>query len=417
MTQGMALSYLLRYYDLTKDESSLPILEKVAFFLLQRQEDGGTISTTPEGYTWIEEYPNSKRSPQVLNGFVNGFIGLKEYTMFFPEDTLALRILDETYDGIVNSLEYFDSNTWSYYNRKKKKISNKYLRYQVYEMLHLYEIFGDEIFDKQMRIWAVMALGKNVKSKSKVYKFPKHEMSSPATTYANGEIKGMLKAECLVLSGDSLEAKTYSKKQLKKDLRFKVKSKKQKGYKSVFYKYECNDSLTADYITLDNDSAINNWKIMMYDKNTPKTKISYLYKDSLALALLLTENTRINHLIIELQVPKTETRATEKFSFYDSKKVKAPFFSHYKSDPLILSTDSTYNITSRAVQSKKSVIFYKYLSKDDDVNSGKWKAKNTLKETFTPEKNGQYQFMVVYDYDSPLSSLAEFKVNAIKIQE
>ena len=36
MTQGYAISYLLRYYELTKDEIVVPIIQKIAYTLIQK---------------------------------------------------------------------------------------------------------------------------------------------------------------------------------------------------------------------------------------------------------------------------------------------------------------------------------------------------------------------------------------------
>ncbi len=61
MTQGYAISFLLRYFDLTGDEESLPLIKKLLYFLKLPQSEGGTISITDKGFKWIEEYPNSKK--------------------------------------------------------------------------------------------------------------------------------------------------------------------------------------------------------------------------------------------------------------------------------------------------------------------------------------------------------------------
>jgi heparosan-N-sulfate-glucuronate 5-epimerase len=57
MTQGVALSFLARYYLLTRNEDALHKMKQVAYFMLRPQEKGGTLGRTPEGYLWIEEYP------------------------------------------------------------------------------------------------------------------------------------------------------------------------------------------------------------------------------------------------------------------------------------------------------------------------------------------------------------------------
>ena len=98
LTQGAAISFLLRYYQLTKNGYALELTEKIAYLMLQPETNFGTISQTTEGRTWIEEYPTSKKSVNVLNGFINGLVGLKEYCDFFPNDTMAERIHSEVYN-------------------------------------------------------------------------------------------------------------------------------------------------------------------------------------------------------------------------------------------------------------------------------------------------------------------------------
>lgn len=42
MTQGYATSFLLRYFDLTKDSTILPIIDKIIYLLISPVEEGGT---------------------------------------------------------------------------------------------------------------------------------------------------------------------------------------------------------------------------------------------------------------------------------------------------------------------------------------------------------------------------------------
>ena len=74
MAQGMAISFLLRYSDVTKINSIRGVIEQIAFVLTQPQELGGCLSRNPENLLWIEEYPNSTQSPQVLNGAIFDFL-------------------------------------------------------------------------------------------------------------------------------------------------------------------------------------------------------------------------------------------------------------------------------------------------------------------------------------------------------
>jgi len=157
MTQGTAISYLLRYYELSKDTSALRRIKMLARLLLKPEEKGGCIGKTREGWLWIEEYPNSAYSPQVLNGFVNGLIGLYEYKSFFPGDTMAARLHDSCYASMLRAFPKYDTHDWTSYNRKNFPLSPGYMRYQLQELQHLYGIYGDERLRRQMMIWAMQS--------------------------------------------------------------------------------------------------------------------------------------------------------------------------------------------------------------------------------------------------------------------
>lgn len=171
MTQGTAISYLLRYYDLTHDQTALDLVEKLMKFMLKSVEEGGTIRHESDSLSWIEEYPNSKRSKSVLNGFVNGLIGLKEYCDFFPEDTTAKQIHDKSYAMLFETLVDFDKPNWTSYSLGGKQVSKAYMRYQLSEFDHLYHIYKDERFRLQMMLWAYFAHQK-IDREIKFYKFP-----------------------------------------------------------------------------------------------------------------------------------------------------------------------------------------------------------------------------------------------------
>lgn len=171
MTQGTAVSYLLRYYKLTQDHTALDLAQKLIRFMLKTEADGGTIGRTKEGLLWIEEYPNCKQSKSVLNGFLNGLIGLKEYLGFFPEDENAKMIHDSCYSALFSTLSEYDTPTWTNYNRNGKTVTNGYMRYQLSEFDQLLNLYGDSRFRDEMMIWSKLAVNKLCKE-LKFYKNP-----------------------------------------------------------------------------------------------------------------------------------------------------------------------------------------------------------------------------------------------------
>ena len=412
MTQGYAISYLLRYHELTNDVEVIPIIEKVAYALIQNQEKGGAISKTKEGYTWIEEYPNSKKSPQVINGYINGLIGLKEYVDFFPGDTAAKRIFNETYHGLVNSLEYFDSPTWSYYNRAKKSLSNKYLRYQIYEMKHLYQIFNDEIFDNQMRIWSVLSHNKFIKSKPKHLKYPNHNISVPAKKIDNKRYGSLLNEKTLIIKPDSLIInKTYSSsRRFKKSLKNKTTKSLKKSPKYTFLSFLANKSIITDFVEIKHKGINKDVNIQVFNVNE-KIKISpidfsyYILLDKIYVSYAEID---LRNLVFRIEQVNPADTIHFQFNFHNSKLIKPPFFEFFKTKKMQLIKGKSYAVSLDSYNTNKLKILYKWAKNEAEFKKSKWKAKNYISDTFVPQENGFYQFMIVYDYQSPLSMVGEF---------
>ena len=55
-------------------------------------------------------------------------------------------------------------------------------------------------------------------------------------------------------------------------------------------------------------------------------------------------------------------------------------------------------------------IFFKGGASEAEFRKSKWKAKNYISESFVPDLDGLYQFMIVFDYQSPLSMIGEFSL-------
>ena len=160
MTQGTAVSFLLRYYNLTKNREALALCEKLINLQLKPEEQGGTLARSKEGGPWIEEYPKLKNSKSVLNGFINGLIGLHEYCLHFPHDAKAALIRDSCYNEMIVNVNQYDTPSWTSYARNGGSITASYMRYELEEFDHLYSLFGDERLRTQMRIWSKFAVNK-----------------------------------------------------------------------------------------------------------------------------------------------------------------------------------------------------------------------------------------------------------------
>jgi hypothetical protein len=160
MTQGVALSLLIRYEHLTGDPAMEPLLRKIAYFMLQPEADGGCRSTTKEGYTWIEEYPKSAEHRHVLNGFINALIGLSEYSTRFPDDTAAVRFTGECREALRTCFDHYDKVEWSTYDRSGSGLTPGYMEYQLLQLQQVQALWTDTLLRDQLLLWTVYATEK-----------------------------------------------------------------------------------------------------------------------------------------------------------------------------------------------------------------------------------------------------------------
>lgn len=180
MAQGLSISFLLRYTEITNDSSAYNLITKLAYTMLQPEENGGCLSRTPENLLWIEEYPNAPQSPQVLNGAIFALFGLLEYTKAFPNDTRAIRILNECLEGLKTALPFYDSVSWTKYNRRAIYPNRfDYIHLQIFQMWQLYDYVNDPFYLRQACIWAGMIQGKTNQSEDETTLFNTLDIAVP----------------------------------------------------------------------------------------------------------------------------------------------------------------------------------------------------------------------------------------------
>jgi hypothetical protein len=417
MTQGFAISFLLRYYTLTNDTTILPVIKKIAYVLTAPQEEGGTISTTSEGCTWIEEYPNSKKSKHVLNGFINGLIGLYEYCTFFPGDSAANQIFSQAYDCLIISLEHYDTPSWSYYDRNRKTLSAKYLWYQIYEMKHLYEIFQEPVFDYQMRIWSVMLANKiSTNTKMKV-DFENRYKSQQAEKMNDSLFFIPLTAEQIV-SADSLQILNLKSNREYKRFFKNKKTKTKTQSKLSYFLFRPTKSDSIDYVNINfNESVDSPFKISAFKKSSrnPKKNIEIeVTKSIFNNKLLLTfPKMDITELTLKVENKKKFNLTVSDIGLFDSTRGELPYFSHQEFPELRLDAEKQYKINLPVQNSRNAVIFYKNAPSVKSLKNSKWKAINTImpNTTFKPPTNGLYAFVVVFNWNGPLSFIGNLEVN------
>lgn len=114
MQQGQALSLLLRAYQYTGSVEIGEVAQSVANSFLYDLQDGGIISRTILGNSFIEEYAFIPAS-HVLNGCLYSIIGLYEYLTIFPNTKLN-NVMKNIIQGIEEVLPDFDLGWWSKYS-------------------------------------------------------------------------------------------------------------------------------------------------------------------------------------------------------------------------------------------------------------------------------------------------------------
>ncbi|MDX1446135.1 hypothetical protein, partial [Lishizhenia sp.] len=65
----------------------------------------------------------------------------------------------------------------------------------------------------------------------------------------------------------------------------------------------------------------------------------------------------------------------------------------------------------KTLNTSKATVFYKTGKSKKDLLLSKWDARNTVSENFEVKENSFYEFLVVFDYESPLTCIEMFEVS------
>lgn len=406
LTQGIAVSFLLRYWELTKDQEALELAKKINYVMIQPFEEGGTLTKTQEGKLWIEEYPGSKRSKHVLNGFINGLVGLREYCMYFPEDTMASRIHDEVYESFKFSLPLYDlNNNWTCYDRNNKKISVAYLRIQMTQLDHLYDLYGDDFLYKQMMIWGMMLNAKR-DSELKFYKKPEYCYSKTVSRdnesldylidytflydsilVANEEVQLSDLKNSYVLN-ESLQFKTSFNVDLPvPQTHFEViGSKLPKRIKVYGIDQEGEESEVLSRIS---GSKISISSKQLYTQFTLKSRSLFARK-------FIIDSVR----------------------YYNYRSLDIPLFGyHLLHYTVTMEAGKSYWINVKSIDATNLTAFYKMDKDEGMLFKSKWFWDNAITnfdEPFIAPIDGCYEFFLSYQITNPKSGVGEFIIEEVK---
>lgn len=395
MTQGWAIVFLFRYYYHSRDEEALDLIKKIAHLMLKPAELNGSISKNPEGYTWIEEYPNSKQKPQVLNGYINGLLGLKEYTDFFVEDTMAKRIHDETYLGLKQTLSNYDTPTWTGYDRKGSPVSNMYIQYEVFEMLDLYRVYGDEQFLDQMKLWCFMGHKKYLTEKNVQFKLLAFDLSAKMEKWQNGCLTTRYVKNNALQSKDTSLAKLINHQKPYESLILG------KSY-TVSFDVNSRQSVNSGYILMDSSYQNKKLEIELMDITQKKIRVKALrvafgglnlYTFSLPTAMRLTS------MSVTYKKGDNPLLTILDAALVMNTTYSIPFYTFHTTEPKQL-LKPNYNVKiGKVVNGEQLTIFYKQAVKKEDLSKVKWQTTHKLdtkNAIFSAVEGNYYQFLIMY---------------------
>lgn len=390
MTQGTAVSFLLRYYALTKNETALELSKKIIHLMLKKEEDGGTIGRTAEGGPWIEEYPRSKGSKSVLNGFINGWIGLHEYCLMFPQEREAAAIRDSCYDQMINNMFRFDTPTGTSYNRNGGGISNMYLRYEIQEFDHLYALLRDVRLRNQMRIWARMAKDK-IDKETPFYTLPLYQYAT--------QLPGNPANDSCVFNDSKNFAAGLTVQPAARTKRHKVE------YKFNDDRYYCELQITGG------EAAKNRRITFEASKDGEEVPVQCTYGDN---SIVIESSSPFDKLELKYPSKKYREQCTATLRAYDYRVGALPMFAFFNFSRIEnIDKGKTCYFEFEGLNLTNATVYYRFGKDSKLMLQEEFKIQQTflLKGgTFTAPETGVYEFFVSYDVTHPRSTISKLKL-------
>ena len=148
LSQGLALSVLKRAYLMTGETQYRTAMETVYQPLKKDVEIGGVKSNF--GGTFFEEYPNSRKMPHVLNGFMLALIGVYEYYKVSGNEEVG-ELFRDALETLKKVLPLYDTGNWSRYSLSETSTLSNHYNYASpkYHKLHILLLNVLYIFTKE----------------------------------------------------------------------------------------------------------------------------------------------------------------------------------------------------------------------------------------------------------------------------
>ena len=153
MSQGEAISALVRAWSITQERNYLKAANRALDILAHDISKKGTRRHVPEG-SILEEVPSSRLSG-VLNGWIFALFGVYDYFLA-QKDPRARDLLEETIGALVAYLPQYNTGCWSYYDLTGTLASPFYHRLHIAQLEALELAFPEhaKIFRQTREVWA-----------------------------------------------------------------------------------------------------------------------------------------------------------------------------------------------------------------------------------------------------------------------
>lgn len=431
LAQSEAICVLIRYYELTRDETVLPLIHKVMNFMVAPQQQGsGTMSVTPEGNIWYEEYPNSKQEKQVLNGFMFTILALHDYSKLFPGNKDAEIKLKEAIRTLKESFQFYNTGSWLMYNRGDKRlVANGYMKWQVLETKMLYEVTDDIFFKNCSMLISSYCYNKNYETSGS--KLEQYNFSLPLGLTTDGMLsyQSVLKNYSLpveikqfntslaIISGDrknmyDSNVNTFTKLEFPDTTRkgsasIQFDFKKAIPLSELTIAYTALDSLGKPEVSLQYKTAGDSikWKKVKFRMTVPDFRsIKYQFSELTATDFrIVFENMRKGSSIEISNIVMSSYPKLEKSDYWH---YITPVYRAY-------SKQISFDLEHKAM--KDVVVFYRTGIDEKSVSKDKWNPLEVYRKfpfSINKDKTLYWQFLIIAEPENQKSSLGKIEFNS-----
>lgn len=152
MAQGLAISVLVRAWQLSHDDTYLNCANK-SFEILKIDNSIDGVSFCKDNLQWFEEYPDSENPTHVLNGHIWTLFGIWDYYRV-TQDSSAHEIFKKGINALLVNLHKYDTGYWVLYDQGTRHLlSGTYMDLQIDQLKVLYYLTGENLFLEYAEKW------------------------------------------------------------------------------------------------------------------------------------------------------------------------------------------------------------------------------------------------------------------------